>query len=192
MCQTFLASASLTAGFPVCAESLLVGIKSNGAVRSRWWNYNQRLLAGRLKTALKLQLIWTYVKVSSTEVQNLNLPLTALQFGLDFAVEILRYRNELQWCLKKKKRKTQEATWAHLHGWYGLCGCFSSCPVLRRWTDAKRVVSLRCSITMSQTAVGKVIKHSIEIDSLSVCDLLRKMVLARAWSEGFDSRASSR
>lgn len=33
--------------------------------------------------------------------------------------------------------------------------------------------------------------HSLELHSLSVCDLLRKMVLARAWSEGFDSRASS-
>lgn len=39
--------------------------------------------------------------------------------------------------------------------------------------------------------LGKVTKDRMEVDSLSVCDLLRKMVLARAWSEGLDSRASS-
>lgn len=39
--------------------------------------------------------------------------------------------------------------------------------------------------------LGKVIKDSTGDHSLSVCDLLRKMVLARAWSEGLDSMASS-
>lgn len=72
--------------------------------------------------------------------------------------------------------------------------------LLSRTAEANRCrVLVHYSITLRNTKVlqtqafnaGESHQTVIELHSLSVCDLLRKMVLARAWSEGFDSRASS-
>lgn len=53
---------------------------------------------------------------------------------------------------------------------------------------AKKVLQNQCGHTDLKKTQNI---HILELHSLSVCDLLRKMVLARAWSDGFDSRASS-